>query len=136
MREMTVRAAADQIDRVMDFVNGQLAELGCPEEVRIDIDVAVDELFGNIVAYAYGPEGGPVTVRLEAEGSPPAVALTFVDSGVPFDPLAEERPDTTALPARERPVGGLGLFMVRKLMDSLAYTYRDGQNVLTVRKTI
>ena len=136
MAEITVRAVPEQIDAVMDFVNRQLEALGCPEEARIDVDVAVDELLGNIIRYAYGPGRGEVTVRVEAQREPKTVILTFLDQGAPFDPLAEERPDTTSLPARERPMGGLGLYLVRSLVDEIAYARRDSRNVLTVRKKI
>lgn len=136
MAEITVRAAPEQIDAVMDFVNRQLEALGCPEEARVDLDVAVDELLSNIIRYAYGPGTGTVTVRVETREEPMTVILTFVDRGVPFDPLAEERPDTTSLPSRERPMGGLGLYLVRSLVDEITYARRDGQNVLTVHKEI
>ncbi len=136
MREMTVSATPDQIEQVVDFVNEQLDTLGCSDEVRIDVDVAIDELLGNIVQYAYGSEGGTVTVRVDAQEEPPAAAITFMDHGAPFNPLAQEQPNTTALPARERPLGGLGLFLARKLMDELDYRYQDGQNVLTARKAL
>lgn len=135
-RGITVRAVADQMDPVMDFINEQLSETGCSEETRIDVDVAVDELLGNIFRYAYGPEGGSVTVEVETGKDPPAVAVTFMDRGKPFNPLAQEMPDTTALPAGKRPIGGLGLFMVRNLMDEMTYKYRDGQNILTIRKNL
>ena len=136
MREMTVNATPDHIEQVVDFVNEQLDTLGCSDEVRIDVDVAVDELLGNIVQYAYDPDAGIVTVRVHAEEDPLAVVITFLDSGAPFNPLAEERPNTTSLPAKERPLGGLGLFLVKELMDELTYCYRDGHNVLTVRKAL
>ena len=136
MREMTVSASPDQIDAVMDFVNGQLEEMDCPKETRIDVDVAVDELLGNIVQYAYRPGTGTVTVRVDTAKNPAAVTITFADRGSPFNPLAKEAPDTTSLPAGKRPAGGLGLFMTRRLMDDLTYAYRDGQNVLTARKAI
>ncbi len=134
MREITVSASPDQIDAVMEFVNGILSRAGCPEETQAEIDVAVDELFGNIALYAYGPETGTATVRAETEEAPPTLILTFMDRGMPFDPLANQRPDTTALPAKERPIGGLGLLLVRGIMDDIAYRYEDGMNVLTVRK--
>ena len=136
MDQITVRATFDQVKPVMDFVNAQLAELGCSEKVRVHVNVAIDELFGNIVRYAYNPEGGPVTVRVEVEDNPLCVIITFIDNGVPYDPLSAEFVDTIHLQAKERPVGGLGLFMVKKIMDDISYTYRDGQNILTIRKKI
>ena len=79
-------------------------------------------------------EGMPL--RVETQLEPKALILTFLDQGAPFDPLAEERPDTTSLPTRERPMGGLGLYLVRSLVDEITYARRDGRNVLTVRKKI
>ena len=136
MPEMTVNAAPEQLAPVMDFVNKRLTALGCSNKVRFDVYVVVNEIFCNIIRYAYGPETGTVTVRVETEEDPPALTMTFMDRGVPFDPLAKEMPDTTALPAWKRPVGGLGLFMVRRLVDEIAYVRRDGQNVLTLRKRV
>ena len=136
MREMTVNADVDQIARVTDFVNEHLAGLGCSEQVRIQMDVAIDEIFGNIARYAYNPETGKATVRVNVEEDPLRVVISFIDDGKPFDPLAAEIPDTTALPARERPIGGLGLFMVKKMMDDISYSYRNGQNILTILKKI
>ena len=136
MREMTVNATPEQIEQVVDFVNEQLDTLGCSDEVRIDVDVTVDELLGNIVQYAYGPQAGTVTVCVDVEMDPPSAVIPLLDSGVPFNPLAEERPNTTSLPAKERPLGGLGLFLVKELMDELTYCYRDDHNVLTVIKAL
>ncbi|MBR1408576.1 MAG: ATP-binding protein [Clostridia bacterium] len=136
MQEMTVSATMDQIGPVTEFVNTQLAQLACPERIRIQVDVAVDELFGNIVRYAYGSGTGPATVRVDVEDEPLRVIISFVDNGVPYDPLSAEFADTTHLPAKERPIGGLGLYMVKKTMDDISYCYRDGQNILTIRKSI
>lgn len=134
MNEITVSAVPEQVYAITDFVNTHLERAGCPEGTRIEVDVAVDELFANIAHYAYGPETGTVTIRTETAKKPPSVTLTFIDQGIPFNPLAEEVPDTTALPARERPIGGLGLFMVRKIADEITYRYENGKNILTVRK--
>ena len=99
----------------------------------MQIDVAVDELFGNIAHYAYGTGTGPVTVRVETLTEPPGARITFIDQGVPYDPLAKEDPDVT-LSAKERKIGGLGIFLVKKSMDDVAYEYKDGQNILRIRK--
>ena len=136
MREITVNASMDQVRHVTDFINAQLKELGCPERIRIQVDVAVDELFGNIIRYAYKSRPGTATVRVDVDDEPLSVIITFIDNGIPFDPLKKEFKDTTRLPARERPIGGLGLFMVKKTMDDVSYDYRDGQNVLIIRKKI
>ena len=98
--------------------------------------MAVDEVFRNTVRYTYSPGTGFVTVRVEEEEDPRRVQITFVDRGVPYNPVAEERPDVSRLPKAERPLGGLGMFMVKKTMDEISYSYQDGQNVLSIRKRV
>ena len=133
MQELNLEAAVANISAVTDFVNAILEELDCPMKARMQIDVAIDELFSNIAQYAYAPGTGPATVRVETEKDPRAVILTFIDRGMPFDPLAAEDPDITA-PAEERSIGGLGVFLVKKTMDDVRYERRDGQNILRITK--
>lgn len=136
MREITVEAGIDKIRAVTDFVNDELRALGCSLHVRIQMDVAIDELFSNIVRHAYGMAPGPVTVRVASEGDPPSVVVTFIDRGIPYDPVSAEFVDTTHLSANDRPIGGLGVYMVKKSMDDMRYCYRDGQNILSICKRI
>jgi anti-sigma regulatory factor (Ser/Thr protein kinase) len=76
---------------------------------------------------------GSATVRVEVIEDPLAVTITFIDNGVPYDPLAKADPDTT-LSAEERDIGGLGIYMVKKSMDDIIYEYKDGQNILKIKK--
>ena len=133
MKEITLDATVDNIEKVTEFVNEQLGECGCPMKIQMQIDIAIDELFGNIAHYAYHPEVGPATVRVEVLKEQPAVVITFLDNGVPYDPLKKEDPDVT-LSAQERTTGGLGIFLVKKSMDDILYEYKDGQNILKIRK--
>lgn len=125
----------ENIDAVTAFVNEQLEALECPVKAMMQIDIAIDELFGNIAHYAYHPETGSATVRVEVAEEPLAVIITFIDNGIPYDPLAAEDPDTT-LSAEERDVGGLGIYMVKKSMDEIAYEYKKGQNILKIKKNL
>ena len=109
--------------------------LDCPYKAEMQIDLAIDELFGNIANYAYNPETGDATVRLEVEEDPLSVIITFSDNGKPFNPLEAKEPDTT-LSAEERQIGGLGIFIVKKYMDMIDYDYRDGQNILRIKKVL
>lgn len=135
-REITVEASMDQIHTVTDFVNRKLTEHGCTERARIQLDVAIDEIFGNIARYAYGSETGSATVRVWVEEGSGIIHITFIDQGQPFNPLEKEMPDTTGLKPKERPIGGLGLFMIKRTMDRLTYDYQDGNNILTIEKKI
>ncbi len=102
---------------------------------QMEIAVAVEEIFINIAHYAYAPETGKAKVRVEKAEDGGAVAITFTDRGVPYNPLAKQDPDIN-VSANEREIGGLGIFMTKKLMDELAYEYRDGQNHLTLKKNL
>ena len=135
MKELTVEAKIENIEAVTDFVNEQLEALDCPMKAQMQIDIAIDELFGNIAHYAYNPEIGKATVRVEVIEDPLAVTITFIDNGVPYDPLAKTDPDTT-LSAEEREIGGLGIYMVKKSMDDITYEYKDGQNILAIKKNL
>ena len=135
MKELTISATVENIEVVTDFVNEQLETLDCPMKAQMQIDIAIDELFGNIAHYAYTPDVGDATVRVEVQEDPLAVIITFIDRGVPYDPLSAAAPDTT-LSAEERTMGGLGIFMVRKTMDEITYRYEGGKNILSIRKKI
>lgn len=135
MKELTIDATVENIEVVTDFVNEQLEALSCPMKAQMQIDIAIDELFGNIANYAYDPEVGPATVRVEVVDTPLSVVITFIDHGVPYDPLKQEDPDTTRT-AEEREIGGLGIYIVKKSMDEISYEYKDGQNILRIRKNI
>lgn len=135
MKELTIAATVENIEVVTDFVNQQLELLECPMKAQIQIDVAIDELFSNIAHYSYNPEVGQATVRVEVVENPLAVTITFIDNGIPYDPLAKEDPDLT-LSAEERQIGGLGIYLVKKSMDEITYEYKDGQNILSIKKCI
>ena len=135
MKELNVAASVENIEAVTDFVNRELESLNCPMKAQLQIDVAIDELFGNIARYAYSAEGGEATVRVEVEEDPLSVIITFIDRGIPFDPLKRRDPNVT-LSAEEREIGGLGIFLVKKTMDAIDYEYNDGQNILRIRKNM
>ena len=135
MKELTIKAAIENIEKVTIFVNTELEALDCPYKAEMQIDLAIDELFGNIANYAYNPETGDATVRLEVEEDPLSVIITFSDNGKPFNPLENPEPDVT-LSASEREVGGLGIFLVKKTMNMVDYKYENGKNILTIKKNI
>ena len=135
MKELTIAATVENIGAVTDFVDTQLEALDCPMKAQVQINIAIDELFGNIAHYAYNPDVGEATVRVEVEEEPLSVIITFIDGGVPYDPLAAADPDTT-LSAEDREIGGLGIFITKKTMDQITYAYEDNENILTMVKKI
>ncbi|MBR3288679.1 MAG: ATP-binding protein [Lachnospiraceae bacterium] len=131
--EITVPATIENVEKVTGFVNTELDKLGCPSKAKAEIDIAIDELFSNIANYAYNPEIGKATVKFEVQNNPQAVVITFMDNGKPFDPLLREDPNIK-LAAEDRDIGGLGIFMVKKTMDSVEYEYKDSHNILKIKK--
>ena len=135
MKELTIEATPENVDTVIEFVDEQLEEYGCGMKEQMAIDVAIDELFANIAHYAYNPEIGYATVRVDVLKDPLSVEVTFIDNGRQYDPLAKEDPDTT-LSVEDRPIGGMGILIVKKSMDAVSYEYKDGKNILTIKKNI
>ena len=135
MEELTVKADVNELDNVLMFIDALLEKAECPMKAQMQLDVAVEELFVNIAHYAYTPDEGDATIQTEVTGiSPEArVRITFIDRGIPYNPLEKEDPDIT-LSAEERQIGGLGIYMVKKSMDDMSYEHKDGQNILTIVK--
>lgn len=135
MKELKLDATVENLNAVLAFVDEELESAGAPMKGQMQIDIAVEEIFVNIAHYAYAPETGSATIRVELLDNPRSVVITFLDQGVPYDPLAKDDPDVS-LSAEERQVGGLGIFMVKKSMDEMKYTYENGQNVLKLKKLL
>ncbi|MBO4278852.1 MAG: SpoIIE family protein phosphatase [Spirochaetales bacterium] len=136
MDELEIDADLKNLEEVLAFVDSRLEERDCPMPVQVSIDVAVEELFVNIAHYAYleTPEGkGKAWIRIGFRQDPTTMVLTLIDKGTPFDPVAKPDPDVT-LKAEDRKIGGLGIYMVKKSMDSMVYERRDDMNILTITK--
>ena len=133
--ELKVEADNQNIEEVLTFVDSHLESADCPMKIQMQIDVAVEEIFSNIANYAYTPGRGDAIIQMSTSGNPPVAEIVFIDSGVPYNPLAKEDPDIT-LSAEERPIGGLGIYMVKKSMDEVNYEYKDGKNIFTIKKSL
>ena len=134
MKQLDVKADISELDQVLAFADTILEEMECPTKVQMQIDIAIEELFVNIAHYAYPSGDGEATIEIEANKIDKSVSITFVDQGIPYDPLQNKDPDIT-LSADERPIGGLGIFMVKKSMDDVSYEFKDGKNRLTIKKS-
>ena len=135
MAELTVDALVSNLDQVLAFVDGQLETMDCSMKAQMQIDVAVEEIYVNIANYAYAPETGKAYISVQPDPDNASVTIEFRDNGIPFDPLAKADPDVT-LSAEERNIGGLGIYMVKKSMDAMEYSRKDGQNILTITKKL
>jgi len=135
MKKITVEATIENIEVITEFTDRELEALDCPIRPLMQIRVAIDEIVSNIARNAYAPGTGTITVVFSFDETERMAELTFIDEGVPFDPLQREDPDIT-LSAAERPIGGLGIMLVRKTMDEMTYRREEGKNILCLRKKI
>lgn len=133
VKTLMLEAKVQNLEQVLGFIRQNLEEAGASVRVVHQILIAAEEIFVNIASYAYGQETGSAEIRMMVEDG--AAGIEFRDSGTPFDPLAKADPDVT-LPAEERQIGGLGIFMVKKSMDDVQYRYEGGQNILAIRKKL
>ena len=130
---LVVSAQTAELDRVVDFISDFLLRNRFDQKSILQMSVAADEIFANICRYAYGPESGQVWIDLSMDARSSAASIRFSDCGRKFDPLSAQLPDIT-LPADKRAEGGLGIFMVRKLVSHIEYHHENGMNILTITK--
>ena len=135
VNELVVQAKIESLTAVKEFIDSKLEDPDCPVKTKRQIDMAVDEIFGNIAQYAYDGKPGDVTIRVSFDEETRVITISFIDKGTPFDPLNAEDPDVT-LKAKERVKGGLGIYLVKKTMDDMSYEYKDDQNILTITKKL
>ena len=127
--ELRVKATDESIETVNDFIHSILPS-ACDEMILNQIDLAVEEIFVNIAHYS-----GAAEAIINCSFENDKLEITFSDSGVPFNPLAKPDPDLT-LNAEEREIGGLGIFLTKKFMDTVSYEYKDGMNCLRIIKSV
>lgn len=133
MQRFTVDAAIENIPAITDFVNSQLKAHACPLQTQYEIDIAIDEIVSNVARYGYPSGKGEITVQVQWQENPLTVVIVFIDQGIAYNPLRQKEPNLT-LCAQERPVGGLGIFMVKHMMDNVQYERRGRENVLSLSK--
>ena len=133
MRSITVPTTNVDPSPIMEFVNEELAMHDCPPKALYQIEVAIEEIFVNIVSYAGLSDDDGVEVHCEVLENPLRVVVQFLDKGIPFDPLAKDDPDRSPDAIMDRE-GGLGIFMVKQMMDDVSYAYENGKNTLTILK--
>ncbi len=135
MKEIVLPAKLESWEQVHDFLNQNLEQMNCSDKIITQVLVASEEVYSNIARYAYQKEAdGMVTVEVVRNEDTGQVMITFTDNGIRYDPLKREDPDLT-LSAEDRPIGGLGIYMVKKMMDDVKYRYEDGKNILTISKS-
>lgn len=131
MKTVVLEATVENTSELLSIVESELEEAGCPMKDQMKLSVAVEEIFVNIASYAYGEAIGEAEININADEGSKSIAVTFMDSGIPYNPLEHEDPDVS-LSAEDREIGGLGILIVKKSMDEVTYRHEEGKNILTI----
>ena len=135
MTYKTFPAKTEALSDVLGFVDQMLDRFECPMKIQMAVCVAIEEVFVNVAHYAYGEGQGDMSLGIGFDAGNHAVTFRMTDQGAPFDPLKNPDPDIT-LSAEDRKIGGLGIFIAKKTMDSISYAYENGENILTMIKKL
>ncbi|MBR1395916.1 MAG: ATP-binding protein [Selenomonadaceae bacterium] len=133
--ELVIEAVIDNLDEVNLFVHKSIEQFEVSKRTLMQLDLVVEEIFVNIASYAYSPNTGSVKILLQTDMEHLYISLTFIDSGVPYNPLEQSDPNVN-LSAEERDIGGLGIFLTKNLVDDISYQHINGQNVLKFTKRL
>ncbi|MDR2595947.1 MAG: SpoIIE family protein phosphatase [Treponema sp.] len=129
-KQITVDAEIKQLNRVLNFITAELKKTDYEPEIQNKIEMASEEIFTNIAGYAYADEGGKVKIAVSVIDG---IKITFEDNGKPFNPAEHPDPDLEK-PIKDREIGGLGLFLVKQVMDEVEYTRENDKNILKILK--
>ena len=133
--QLIVPADRGEFAVLQQWLTSIAAELNIQERIKKQLMICCDEIFTNIASYAYPDGNGSVAVTVEFVSETQSLRIIFSDSGIAFDPLEISEPDTSSA-LSERKIGGLGMFMVKKMMDSVEYCRKDEKNILTLTKNL
>ncbi|MGN0093066.1 MAG: ATP-binding protein [Methanobrevibacter sp.] len=133
MEEIIIKADKSNLESILSKIEKSLSNYEISIKSKLQLEIAIEEIFVNISNYAYGDGIGDVRIEYFIDENPLSINIRFIDEGFEFNPLEVSSPDTS-LSAEDRDIGGLGLVLVRKNIDSISYEYKDNQNILTIKK--
>ena len=129
-----IKNELEQLTRLYEFLDLHTSAYGLEEQLTMQIKLALEEVVTNVILYAY-PNKKDQDIRIDRNYGNKQLAIVITDKGTPFNPLEMKEPDIT-LPPEERPIGGLGIYLVKQLMTEVTYSRSSGKNILTMTKDI
>ena len=133
-KEITIKNQISELERVNQFVDEICEELGLDMELQMNLNLVMEEMVSNVIFYAY-PEGKTAEIELLAESDGKELTFVLSDKGKEFDPTAKADADPDVNPA-ERDIGGMGIYIVKNIMNEVSYQRLEGKNLLTMKKEI
>ena len=133
MKEVSLKSTLENVEVLTGIIDSELESVGCPTKAIMQVDVAIDEIFSNIVNYGYDCENEEIVIKYDVDPKDKSISITFVDSGKRYNPLDKDDPNISE-DAETRKIGGLGIYIVKKTMDNMVYKYENSKNYLTIIK--
>ena len=133
-KEIKIKNHVEELEKVNQFVEEICEELGLDMELQMNLNLVLEEMVSNVIFYAY-PKGTPEEIELAAESDGKELTFVLSDSGIEFDPTAKEDADPDVNPM-ERDIGGMGIYIVKNIMNKVTYQRLEGKNLLTMQKKI
>ncbi len=133
-KEIKLRNKVEELERVAQFIEELGEELGLSMELQMNLNLVMEEMVSNVIFYAY-PEGTEAEIELLAESDGKELTFVLSDQGREFDPTLKEDADVDVNPA-DREIGGMGIFIVKNIMNKVTYQRLEGKNLLTMKKNI
>ena len=134
IKEIRLKNKIGELERVNQFVEEIGEELGLDMELQMNLNLVMEEMVSNVIFYAY-PEGTDAEIELKAESNGKELTFLLSDQGREFDPTDKDDADPNINPA-EREIGGMGIYIVKNIMNKVTYQRLEGKNLLTMKKTI
>ena len=133
-KEIKIKNQVGELEKVNQFVEEICEELGLDMELQMNLNLVLEEMVSNVIFYAY-PKGTPEEIELAAESDGKELTFVLSDNGIEFDPTAKEDADPDVNPM-DRDIGGMGIYIVKNIMNQVTYQRLEGKNLLTMKKEI
>ena len=133
MRELNIPAKMENLEIMIEFILEAIENIGDKDKIKGKLRLISEEILVNVINYAYPEKTGNIYIGTELLDD--ILSLKIIDQGIKFDPLERQDPDIN-LPLEDRTIGGLGIFMVKNIMDEVKYSYEDGNNILILKKKV
>ena len=134
-KEIIIRNRVEELEKVNQFIEEICEELGLDMELQMNLNLVIEEMVSNIIFYAY-PEGVEADIELVAESDGKVVTFLLSDQGREFDPTLKNDADVDINPIEREGLGGMGIFIVKNIMNEVTYQRLEGKNLLTMKKEI
>lgn len=138
LTELKITASRENLAKVFDFMQTNLNTCNIPKKIMRQIKLCIEEIYMNIVNYAYNPKIGEARMNLQINKNDKLIKIIikFEDEGIPYDPTKKPDPNTNLERVEDAPIGGLGIYLVKNIIDNIKYERKNNTNILIIEKNV